>query len=126
VIKLLVILALVGCVVSDNVRSMVADAAQPVLSLVGIGDSAGEEAPYDSLCPLLDGYFATTGDAKEAAATAVSAVATDAAASADPALSAVMSVVPAALRDDGSDETASARDLLGRECKAHKHALANG
>lgn len=81
-----------------------------------------EQQTYDRLCPLIDSYARMDATGRAAAARGIRTMArTEATRTQDPALRAVLHVVPQALGEGTTVQSKAARALVNRECRAHRN-----
>lgn len=86
--------------------------------------SANDQATFDRLCPLMDAYFKVDGAGQGVTRKAITTLAKTAAkTTTDPAVTAFLNTVPAAVADGKSAQSRAAKALVTRECSAHGTGL---
>lgn len=124
--KTLTILGVValGLAVSQS-PTLKATASDAIHTVTGKAvTSSTDQASFERICPLVDAYFTVDGAGQKATGKAIVALAKDAAVKTDdPAVSAFLVTIPAALVQTKSAQSTSAKALVGRECSAHGEAL---
>lgn len=109
---------------SPTVQATASDAIHSVTG--NAATSTADQASFERLCPLMDAYFSVDGAGQKATGKAIVALAKDAAVKTDdPAVSAFLVTIPAALVQGKSAQSKAARALVGRECSAHGEALSH-
>jgi hypothetical protein len=118
-IRLVLIVGVIAAFLSPAFRGTVTDAASDLFAPEA-ETSAEQQRTYDRLCPLFEVWVDLDADGKQATTRTIRRLADkQAETTTDPALKAVLNVVPDALSSGSSVQSKAARALISRECDAH-------